>query len=48
MKSIQDQLDEALKECERLRIENEHLRHRLGLKRETGNLHYDSGNIHRM
>ena len=37
MKSIQEQLDEALKECERLRIENEHLRHRLGLKREKGN-----------
>ena len=36
MKSIQGQLDEALKECERLRIENERLRNRLGLKIEIG------------
>jgi superfamily II DNA or RNA helicase len=34
IKSIQEQLDEALKECERLRIENERLRNRLGLKIE--------------
>ena len=31
MKSIQVQLDEALKECERLKIENKRLRNRLGL-----------------
>lgn len=31
-KSVQEKLDEALKECERLRLENERLRNRLGLK----------------
>ena len=36
MKSIQEQLDEALKECERLRIENERLRNHLGMEAEKG------------
>lgn len=35
MKSIQEQLDETLKECERLRIENERLRNHLGLFSEN-------------
>ncbi len=33
--SVQEKLDEALKECARLRLENERLKNRLGLQAEN-------------